>query len=266
MPSTTNKGLEIQTTGSNSGTWGQVLNDSMISYVDVMLGGITALSLSATNVALTQAQARNALLRLTGTLTAGVSISPDTGVLMTGFYYFENLTSGAFQVTFVNSISGVVLPQGRRGVCWVDATNGIRIMGLAGSSTADPIPTGTNMVFFQSAAPSGWTQYTSLNEYNMRVVSGTGGGTSGSVSYSTLFGRLNTDNYTLTTNDIPSHAHSFTYTATAATGSATPVPTTFASSGLSNSVTTAATGGGNGHSHNIDMRVLTANVIMATRN
>jgi branched-subunit amino acid ABC-type transport system permease component len=36
-------------------------------------------------------------------------------------------------------------------------TNAPRIVAIAGSSTADPIPTGTVMPFYQNAAPAGWT-------------------------------------------------------------------------------------------------------------
>jgi len=43
----------------------------------------------------------------------------------------------------------------------------------------DYIPNGSVMVFFQSAAPTGWTKVTTQNDKTLRVVSGTGGGTGG---------------------------------------------------------------------------------------
>jgi len=43
----------------------------------------------------------------------------------------------------------------------------------------DFIPNGSVMVFFQSAAPTGWTKVTSQNDKTLRVVSGNGGGTGG---------------------------------------------------------------------------------------
>ena len=43
------------------------------------------------------------------------------------------------------------------------------------------------MIFYQASAPSGWTQDTSLNDYGLRVVSGSGGGTTGSVNFGDLF-------------------------------------------------------------------------------
>lgn len=42
--------------------------------------------------------------------------------------------------------------------------------------------TGTKLAFFQSSAPTGWTQDTSNNDAMLRVVSGSGGGTGGSNS------------------------------------------------------------------------------------
>ena len=43
----------------------------------------------------------------------------------------------------------------------------------------DYIPNGSVMVFFQAAAPTGWTKVTSQNDKTLRVVSGNGGGTGG---------------------------------------------------------------------------------------
>ena len=110
MPYTTNKGFSVQATGSNAGTWGSdsstptanasnALNEGAILLIDQAMGGVTSLSLTSVNVALTQLQTQNAMLRMTGTLTGAVVISPDTGVLMVGFYYFENLCTGNFSVT-----------------------------------------------------------------------------------------------------------------------------------------------------------------------
>jgi hypothetical protein len=43
------------------------------------------------------------------------------------------------------------------------------------------------MLFYQSAAPTGWTQLTTQNNKALRVVSGTGGGTGGSNTFTTTF-------------------------------------------------------------------------------
>jgi hypothetical protein len=43
------------------------------------------------------------------------------------------------------------------------------------------------MPFFQAAAPTGWTQVATQNNKGIRIVSGTGGGTGGTIAFSTLF-------------------------------------------------------------------------------
>lgn len=220
------------------------------------------------------------MLRCTGTLTANIVISPDVSVYWTGVYCWENVTTGSFTVTVTNSAGSVVLSQGRRGLMWIDTTNAPRIIAIAGSSTADPVPAGSVVPFYNSAAPSGYT-IVALNDYALKVVSSSGGVTSGSVAYSTLFARTATDSTTLTANQIPSHQHfGFVDSSTGNTTlSASNYPSRSNDSGDSNSYSmrgnnsgatgiglSSATGGGAGHTHDIDMRVNTAAIVLATRN
>ena len=55
------------------------------------------------------------------------------------------------------------------------------------AAPVEAIPTGTTMVFYQAAAPTGWTKQTTHNDKSLRVVSGTGGGNGGSSSFSSVF-------------------------------------------------------------------------------
>jgi hypothetical protein len=258
LPATSLKGYEIQTTGSNSGTWGQVLNDNMIQYVDDNLAGITTLSLSSSNVTLSASQARMCMLRLSGTLLANVVITSANN----GIYLVENVTAGSFTVTLSDGSLTVTIPQSRRAVVYRDATNGPRIVsaGGTGANAADPIPVGTVMLFYQNAAPTGWTISAALNDYALKIVSSAGGVTSGSVAYSTLFGRTATDSHTLTVAQIPSHTHSQSETNSSSGG--IEAGNDFTSNG---SATTGATGGGGGHTHNIDMRVRTLAFVLAQK-
>ena len=52
---------------------------------------------------------------------------------------------------------------------------------------AGDFPSGTITIFIQASAPSGWTQVTSQNDKAIRVVNGSGGGSGGSVSFSSTF-------------------------------------------------------------------------------
>ena len=78
-------------------------------------------------------------------------------------------------------------------------------------------PDNTAMFFFQSSAPTHWVKSTSHNDKMLRVVSGTGAGSGGSISFTTFTGRTystpwssnsSTGNHTLSQNRIPSHTHS----------------------------------------------------------
>lgn len=267
--------------GSDAGTWGSSWNSNGSTFLDNNFAGITSLTLASTAVALTAAQARNQMIRCTGTLLAGVTISPDVGVLWNGIRCIENLTSGSFALTLSNAGGSVVIPQGRRCVVFLDTSNGPRIVAIAGSATADPVPTGSKTIWYNTAAPSGWTAV-AMNDYAIKIVTaGLGGVTSGSVAFSTLFGRTATDAHTLTSAEIPSHQH-FQFNATA--GSNTSIITNaqypyyqaaggnadynYTMGGSSTAATlglSSLVGGGGSHTHDIDMRVLTAAFTLASR-
>jgi hypothetical protein len=53
-------------------------------------------------------------------------------------------------------------------------------------SDAGTFASGTVIPFFQASAPTGWTQNTTHNDKGLRVVSGTGGGNGGTVSFSSM--------------------------------------------------------------------------------
>lgn len=87
------------------------------------------------------------------------------------------------------------------------------------TTIAGIIPSGSKLLFFQSACPSGYTQDASLNGYSLRLVSGTGGASAGSDDISTVsFGHSHTVN---------SHTHSIShrhYTPLAENGAARYIP------------------------------------------
>ena len=110
--------------------------------------------------------------------------------------------NGSAAVTIANS-----------GVTSIAAGTGISVSASTGAvtitnSVTNPIPTGTVMLFYQSAAPTGWTQVTTagLDDSALRIVTSTGGTTGGTTAFSTVF-----------TNQTPSGTVSTTNTATTAT-------------------------------------------------
>ena len=87
------------------------------------------------------------------------------------------------------------------------------------NSRREIYPQGATTLFYRSSAPSGWTKSTSHNDKMLRVVSGSGGGTGGSNSFTTVFGpgksftfpwQDNNDgigDHSFASNQIPSHTH-----------------------------------------------------------
>ena len=143
--------------------------------------------------------------------------------------------------------------------------------GGTGQTTA-LIPSGTAMLFVQTAAPTGWTKSTTHNNKALRVVSGTAS-SGGSVAFTTAFASQTpagtVGSTTLSTNEIPSHTHRYRQTGNS-TGTSS-----FSRTGLTSAFTNAndlieATGGGGSHNHTftgtaIDLAVQYVDVIIATK-
>jgi len=71
-------GYTIPVTGTESGTWGDEVNDFLTAYLDLNMAAVAPFGLSASNITLTADEARRQMLRLTGTLLADITISPST--------------------------------------------------------------------------------------------------------------------------------------------------------------------------------------------
>lgn len=68
-------------------------------------------------------------------------------------------------------------------------------------------PAGTKMVFFQAAAPAGWTKDSTYNDMALRVVSGAGGGIGGTHNFSTPPSTAHVHAGPIHTHSTPSHYH-----------------------------------------------------------
>ena len=157
------------------------------------------------------------------------------------------------------------------------------------SSKYDVIPqSDTPLYFYQSSAPTGWSQVTSNDNKMMRVVSGTGAGTGGSNGFTNTFTNRSfssnfnvpfsagVNNHTISTPQLPQHSHSGNMGNAGAINSNHPFannPRGATGGGTSNS---GNKGNSGGHSHpagvsasanwsaNLDMRVQYINVIYCT--
>ena len=101
--------LELQVTGENAGTWGDITNTNLVllqqaiaGYQTVSIaGGAQTTALAMTNATLSNA--RNAVIELTGTITGNQVVTVPDGIEKIWTIY--NNTTGAFTVQF-KTVSG----------------------------------------------------------------------------------------------------------------------------------------------------------------
>jgi len=209
---TTNKSIEKPGNGDYVNNWDTPVNKDW-DIIDRAFGGVQILNPTSVSgsVTLTTTQYQAPILIVgasissPATLTANVTYVIPSGI--GGVWTVYNHTTGSFTITFASAGGGssVILAQGYVTTIYSDGTN---IVQASSSFTPSTVPSGTNMLFYQAAAPTGWTQLTSVNDYALRVVSGTGAVTNGSIGMSTMFsGSYQDGATTLTTAQIPSHSH-----------------------------------------------------------
>jgi len=305
--------LELMATGANANTWGNNTNTNLqtidafnAGFLAKSVAGSANVTLSTANADPT-AESSNKVIEFTGTLTGNIYVFVPA---VENNYIFFNNTSGAFTLTVAptgHSANGVVITQGAHTIQYCTGTaivdlfansfgnlsvkNQIKVgdnitlyangtiaattlLGNgAGLSGVAEFASGTEAMFVQTAAPTGFTTNTNatLSECCLQVVNGTGGGTGGADAFSTVFtgsktatnpsvpisvanlslnSTLTAGAYTLTTPEIPSHTH----TAGGSGGSQPQInqsgagATTHGNPGTRGS---GSTGGGGSHSHTL---------------
>jgi microcystin-dependent protein len=118
------------------------------------------------------------------------------------------------------------------------------------------------MLFQQTAAPTGWTKQTALNDYGLRVTSGTAGVVAGN-AFSTVFAQNAVGNTTLTLSQMPPHSHLYQQApaATTTTGGGA-----FPAANTNIGVQTDIQGGGLAHTHSVNLALSYVDVIIAAKN
>ncbi|MGB2161698.1 MAG: hypothetical protein ACPHY7_00560 [Gammaproteobacteria bacterium] len=206
--------LELMATGENAGTWGTKTNTNL-QLVQQAIGGYQEIDASS-DVSLVMSNgsisnARNMVLEFTGTLTTDTTITiPDNIEKM--YVLKDSTTHDGNTLTFktVSEVTGINLQQDQSQIVYSDGTN-INTVGSA-------IPSGTVMLFQQTAAPTGFTKITTHDNKALRVVNGsvTTGGTnsftdalnaSNDTSSTSVTISGSTSSHTLTLSQIPSHRH-----------------------------------------------------------
>ena len=120
--------LELMATGENSGTWGDKTN-SNLNLLQQAIAGFQSIAITSTNTTLamtdaTISDARNAVLKFTGTITANCTVFVASGIEKT--YILENGTSGAFTLA-LNQVGGASVIFGANDkttkIVYLDGTN-----------------------------------------------------------------------------------------------------------------------------------------------
>lgn len=133
---TTSLRLALPASGELSGTWGAEVNTAVTLMLEQAITGYLSVTMADANVTLTTAdgapdEARNAVLRCTGTLTADRNLICPTAEKL---YLVLNNTTGGFNVTIKTALgTGVLVPSGASALVFCDGTN--VVAGLVGSAT-----------------------------------------------------------------------------------------------------------------------------------
>jgi len=127
---TTTLALQLMATGENAGTWGAITNTNLtvvqqaiVGYQDVSIaGGAQTTALVVTQNALSNA--KNAVLKLSGTITGNQIVTVPNGITKT--WIVSNGTTGAFTVTFKYASTGT-------GITWSTTDKAIKILYADGT-------------------------------------------------------------------------------------------------------------------------------------
>ena len=256
-------GANANTWGTNTNNNLEVLDAFAAGYISKSVAGAADVTLTTANASDT-AESSNKVIELTGALTGDIKVFIPA---VESEYLFFNNTTGSQTLTIAatgHDANGAVITQGAYSRLYCDGASNYNVevsTSLLGTTTfkdtvtagggnillrtngavsattytgdgsnltgVDPCPSGTKQVFYQAAAPTGWTQDTTaaLSDAAFRVTTGTGGGTGGSDTFQTTFTSSKTTetkslpvsgsvsgtvgNSTLSTPQIASHNHSF---------------------------------------------------------
>jgi len=144
-------GLALPVTGELSGTWGDVVNNSITALLDSAVAGVATVSVVSANQALTSTalianEARNAILKLTTTTTANFSVFVPPRSKCYAVWNASIYTATIFCSTVIGNTTpagtGVAIPPGGKVIIFTDGTD---CFGTGGSQAGVAITSGATI-------------------------------------------------------------------------------------------------------------------------
>ena len=251
MGTTTNLGMTLQTTGSNSGTWGSVLNTNVITVLDNALGSTTSVNAAGnSNITLTSAQAGSLIHDITGALTGNIQYIFPSG--SGRIVAINNATSGSYTVTVIASGgTGVVVKQGTKQIVLLDSSNNTayNLGGLLAANNLSDVASASTSLSNIGGAPlsnptfSGGTLSMNATSSGGIVSLNANNAATGATTYALFEATTGTSNSALQLllNDNNGSPNAQIYIGTAVSGLSLPNPTTTTTQTQTDSSTKVAT-------------------------
>tara|TARA_R100000353_G_scaffold20274_1_gene18367 strand:+ start:4705 stop:5754 length:1050 start_codon:yes stop_codon:yes gene_type:complete len=256
-------GANANTWGTNTNNNLKTIDAFGAGYLAKSVAGSADITLSSNNADPT-AEASKKIIEFTGALTGDIKVFIPA---VENNYIFFNNTTGSHTLSIAptgHSANAVAITQGAHTIMYNNASNKVvdlfaeslgtvSVKGLtnvaastvqvkangqlsatsftgsgSGLSGVTTLDAGTQMVFLEASAPTGWTQNTAaaLNNATLRVITSGTAGTGGSDNFQDVFAAKNTSgsaaadisplsvsggsigSTTLSTPQLPSHSHS----------------------------------------------------------
>ncbi|HXO93369.1 MAG TPA: hypothetical protein VN825_04495, partial [Candidatus Acidoferrum sp.] len=147
--------------------------------------------------------------------------------------------------------------------------NSTNVATTAFATSAAAFASGTQMLFINAAAPTGWTRTTTFDDSLLRIVGTAAPASGGSYGFVAAFNSQTTvGNYTLTAAQIASHEHTLPGGDAGPLQGANSPPSVYyvQSNGSPNSSNTGYTGGGGAHNHSIVTQIKYVDAMIAKKN
>ena len=148
--------LELQATGENSGTWGNITNNNL-QKVESAIKGYVSVAIASTNDTLattdgsTTDEQSNAIIKLTGTLTGDTVMSCEA--VETWYIVDDATTHSGNSLTFKPSGgTGTTLVQGAKHILYSDGSTMFDVLNDAGNITANGTLTVAGNVSFDGGS------------------------------------------------------------------------------------------------------------------